>query len=439
MEKYDRKKFIRKSGGVLAATALVPGVVFSKGALGTANTLNIALVGCRSMGFWILNHALNQPDVVCAALCDVDQNVLERRAGEIEKNFGQKPRLFSDYRKLLEEKDIDAVIIGTPDHWHCLIAVDAMAAGKHVYVEKPMAKTVAECEIMVKASHKYGKKVQVGQQQRSRAHWGEIVKMVQDGKFGKIRTIKTWGNFGYGLGPEKRPDASVPEGVDYNMWLGPSPERPFNPSRFHGSWRFFWDYGGGLLTDWGAHLLDIPLWAMGIDGPPKSVSTVGGIFSGENRDLDMADTQTVIYEFEDFNMTWDHAGGLGVGPYDRNYGVAFVGNNGTAVVNRQGWQIYPEYDGDTPKIEPEKFVWESGDEGHFDHVANFINAIREGETLNCPVEAGNMAAFYSNIGNIAYRSGSTLKWNESGNLIDAGKFSEFITPEYRSPWKLPVI
>jgi predicted dehydrogenase len=438
MGKYDRKDFIKTSGSVVAAAALAPGLAFGSQKQ-NAKTLSVGLIGSRNMGYWMLVHALNQTDVVCGGLCDVDKSVLERRAGDVEEMTGKRPELYTDYREMLKNESIDAVIVGTPDHWHCKIAVDAMAAGKHVYVEKPMARTIAECAVMVEAAEKYGTVVQVGQQQRSRAHWSEVVEMVQSGKMGKIRTIKCWGNFGYGLGPEKRADAPVPEGVDYEMWLGPSPKRPFNPSRFHGSWRFFYDYGGGLITDWGAHLLDIPIWAMGIDGPPKSVSSIGGVFSGQNRDLDMADTQTVIYEFDDFNMTWEHAGGLGVGPYDRHYGVAFVGNKGTVVVNRQGWEIYPEMQDETPLIEPEKFIWESGDEGHFDHMKNFINAIRNGEALNCPVEAGYQAAFYGHIGNLAYQTNSKLEWDEDGNLKDAASYESLIKPKYRTPWEFPEI
>jgi len=254
---------------------------------------------------------------------------------------------------MLEDDDLDAVIVGTPDHWHCLNTVHALEAGKHVYVEKPLANSIAEIDVIKKAASYHGKVVQVGQQQRSGKHWQKVVGIVQSGGIGKIRHVNIWGNFGYGSGPDKVKDTPVPEGVEYDMWLGPAPERPFNRNRFHGSWRFFWDYGGGLQTDWGAHLLDVALWAMNVDGPPLMVQSSGGIFSGQNKAIEMADTQTTTYNFENFNMVWQLNGGLETGPFNRNYGVSFVGNKGTLVADREGWEIIPEKSGDdSTVIEP---------------------------------------------------------------------------------------
>src|SRR6185312_5768376 len=210
------------------------------------------------------------PEVECVALCDVDENVLNKRATEVEKMKGKKPKLYKDYRQVLEDKNVNAVIIGTPDHWHCLMAVNACEAGKDVYVEKPLANSIAEADIMVKAARKHNRVVQVGQQQRSGKHWQEIVGIVQSGKLGTIRKIKTWAYFPYGSASPKVPDSPTPAGGDYDMWRGPAPKHAFNENRFHGSWRFFWEQGGGLLTDWGVHLLDVPLWAMKVT-TPKSI------------------------------------------------------------------------------------------------------------------------------------------------------------------------
>ncbi|MDZ7694734.1 MAG: Gfo/Idh/MocA family oxidoreductase [Balneolaceae bacterium] len=437
MGKYTRRHFIRTTGAAALGIAHCsqPGFGAGKGA-SPSDTISVGLIGCRNMGYWLLHHALNQPNVACGGLCDVDQNVLEGRAKDIEKQTGNAPKLYNDYRKLLEDKDLDAVLIGTPDHWHCLQAVHALQAGKHVYVEKPLARTIGEAELITKAAQKYGQVVQVGQHQRSGEHWQKVVQMIGSGHLGKIRTVRVWANFDYGQGPEKRPDEPVPQGVDYDMWLGPAPEHPFNPNRFHGVWRFFWDYGGGLITDWGAHLLDIPLWAMNIDGWPLSVSSVGGIFSGRNRAIDMADTQAVTYQFNDFNMIWEHNGGIERGPYERNYGIAFVGNKGTLVVNREGWQVIPEWDDDKPVIEEVPFQ-KPGQAGHEVHIANFLAAIREGAELHCPVEAGNLAAFYGHIGNIAHRTGDRLQWDKNRQLINRAKYDHLIMPEYREPWGLP--
>lgn len=435
MGKYSRRRFLKTTGGALTSAFAGFGIQKTRS---PSDTVSVGLIGCRNMGYWLMHHALNLANVVCGGLCDVDRNVLERRAGDIKKQTGNAPTLYSDYRELLENKDIDAVLIGTPDHWHCLQAVRALEAGKHVYVEKPLARTIAEGEVIVKAARRYGKVVQVGQHQRSGAHWQKIVKLIESGHLGKIRTVRLWANFDYGKGPERMQDEPVPEGVDYDLWLGPAPERPFNQNRFHGVWRFDWDYGGGLITDWGAHLFDIPLWALSIAGPPQSVSSIGGIFSGEERAIDMADTQSVIYQFDDFNMVWEHNGGLETGPYGRNYGIAFVGNKGTLVVNREGWEIIPEEEEDKPLIEQVPYQ-ESGEGGHDAHVANFVDCIRNNSKPNCPVEAGNLAAFYGHIGNIAHRTNRRLQWNKEGALIGRNELSHLITPEYRSPWKLPEV
>jgi predicted dehydrogenase len=261
--KTDRRAFIKHSG--LAAAGL--GLVSSLPASGLTRTIapsdkiNVALMGCRNMGFGVLRHHLGYPEVNCVALCDVDDQVLNSKAAEVQKDFNQTPKLYKDFRKMLEQKDIDAVIIGTPDHWHCLNTVYSLQAGKHVYVEKPMANSIAECNIMVAAANRYGKIVQVGQQQRSSFIFNKSMELIKTGKIGALRKIQMWANFEYGVGPVIVPDEAVPAGVDYDMWLGPAPQRAFNKNRFHGSWRHFWDYGGGVVSDWGVHLLDMGLWA----------------------------------------------------------------------------------------------------------------------------------------------------------------------------------
>lgn len=267
-----RRSFLKNSSSLIAGAALTPFMPRSLQASVSANDkIGVALIGCKGMGMYNLKDHLKVPEVECLALCDVDETILNERAAEIIKTTGKAPQLYNDYRKVLEDKNIHAVIIGTPDHWHCLMAVHAMEAGKDVYVEKPLANSIAECEIMLKASSQYDRVVQVGQQQRSGQHWQDIVALVQSGKLGTIRKVKTWAYFDYGKANPKVEDAPVPSGVDYDMWLGPSPKRPFNKNRFHGSWRFFWEQGGGLTTDWGVHLLDIPLLAMNVSAP-KSVS-----------------------------------------------------------------------------------------------------------------------------------------------------------------------
>jgi predicted dehydrogenase len=434
---HTRRKFIQRSASIAAASVLSPLILPGlRAGVSQNDKITIALIGCNGMGWYNLTDHLKFPEVVCGALCDVDENVLNKRSAELEKLTGKKPKLYKDYRQVLDDKSIDAVIVATPDHWHCLMAVNACEAGKDVYVEKPLANSIAECEAMVKAARKFKRVVQVGQQQRSGQHWQDIVGIVKSGKLGPIRKIKTWGYFPYGSASPKVPDSPTPAGVDYDMWLGPAPSHAFNKARFHGSWRFFWEQGGGLLTDWGVHLLDIPLLAMDVSAP-KSISSSGGIYAYPNNAIETADTQTVVYDFGNFLLEWDHVGGVSRGQYGRNYGVAFIGNKGTLVVNREGWEIIAEMDGDKPRMETTA-LQPADRKDHEKHVRNFLDCLKSRQQPVCDVEFGRNAAVLAHMGNISYRTGNKLWWDDAAKKFKGDmKANEFITPEYRAPWKLP--
>lgn len=404
-----------------------------------SDKINVALVGCRNMGFGILKHHLGNSDVTCVALCDVDDSVLNEKAAEIEKTFNQKPKLYKDFRKMLEQKDIDAVIIGTPDHWHCLITVYALQAGKHVYVEKPMASTIAECDIMVNAANYYKKTVQVGQQQRSGFIFNKAMELIKEGKIGALRKIQMWANFEYGVGPEIVPDTAVPTGVDYDMWLGPAPQRAFNKNRFHGSWRHFWDYGGGVVSDWGVHLVDMGLWAKDITQAPAKTLVYAANTFPEKRARETFDTMTVNFPYSDVVISYDVTAGLQRGPWDRLYGIAFIGNNATIVTDRNKLNVYPEYDNKTKNNRAEEYVFDQGKESHGEHVRNFLDCIKSGNKPACPPELGRAAAVHVHIANIAGRVGEpVLLWDEEKKQFTNSKAAnEYITPTYRAPWTLP--
>jgi len=291
---------------------------------------------------------------------------------------------------------------------------------------------------MLKAARKYNRVVQVGQQQRSGQHWQDAIALVKSEKLGKLRKIKTWGFFDYGKTSPKVADTPVPAGVDFNMWLGPAPSRSFNTGRFHGNWRFAWDYGGGLLTDWGVHLLDIALWA--VDGKmPTSILSAGGIYAYKNNAIETADTQTVIYEYDGLLIEWEHAGGLSKGFYGRHYGVAFIGNNGTLVINREGWEVIPEEENGTPKMEAVP-LQAADKKDHEKHVANFIACVKSRERPICDVEIGKNSASLAHMGNIAYRTGNKLYWDKAKQtFVNDTKANAFIQPAYRSPWSFPKI
>ncbi len=436
-----RRTFIRNTAASMAGLGIsgsLTASVFSPSSiLGANDKITVALIGARNMGWYDLEDLLKQPNVVCKTLCDVDDTVLEEKAAELVKRGQKKPKLEKDYRKVLEDKDIDAVIVGTPDHWHCLPTVEACEAGKHVYVEKPLANSVGEINVMLDAARKYKSIVQVGQQQRSGAHWKSAIDFVKSGKLGTIREVKYWANFNYGSGNMPVPDSDPPAGVDYDRWLGPAPLRPFNKNRFHGSWRMFRDYGGGLLTDWGVHLIDMGLWAMDVKGAPKSVQALGGNFANSDRALELPDTMTVLYEMEGYNMIWEHNGGIQTGPYDQNYGVKFMGTNGTLVADRDKWRIFPEggeKDRRIEKVENQPSDYKS----HINHCENFVRAIRFGDTLNAEIEIGHRSALFAHLGNISHWASDRVVYDEKSRKITSSAIADaLVSPEYRGPWKFP--
>ncbi|MDP2113259.1 MAG: Gfo/Idh/MocA family oxidoreductase, partial [Bacteroidota bacterium] len=334
----NRRSFILNSVAATAGMGLISsfpaGIQAATRNMAPSDQINIALIGCRSMGFGDLKNHLNIPGVNCIGLCDIDQNILNDKAAEILKTYNQKPKLYGDYRKLLENKDLHAVVIGTPDHWHCLPMVNACEAGLDVYVEKPMANSIEECNLMVKAANRYNRVVQVGQQQRSGANWNKINQMIKSGRIGKLRKTNIWGNFNYGVGQTVTADTAIPSGVDFEMWLGPAPSRSLNPTRFHGSWRMFWHYGGGLVTDWGVHLIDMAFWAKDITTPPNKILASGANISFPNNNHETYDTMSVIFEIGDYQVTWQHTAGIQNGPWNKPYGIEFIGDLGTIVADR---------------------------------------------------------------------------------------------------------
>ncbi len=359
----------------------------------------------------------------------------------IEDDYGFKPKLYKDFRKMLEQKDIDVVFIGTPDHWHCLNMVYACQAGKDVYVEKPMANTIEECNIMVKAANYYNRVVQVGQQQRSNFTFIQTMKRIKSGRIGKLRKVNIWANFNYGIGPEPKPDGPVPDGVDYDLWLGPAPKRPFNPNRFHGSWRMFWDYGGGLMTDWGVHLIDMALWAKDIVEAPKILSTYAANSSAQVGQRETFDTMNVNYPMGEYVFNWDMTAGVQQGPYEKLYGLAFIGDDATIVTDRSSYQVYPEWDNEKKAFKVKEEEYKGGQEAHSLHTRNFLNCVKSREIPVCPTEIGRAAALHAHIANISGRVGEpVLIWDDKNNrFTNSEKANEFIVPEYRAPWTLPKI
>ena len=439
----DRRKFLQNSASLVAGSMLISAFdnnafAIFKNRIAPSDQLNIGAVGIKGMGWANVTAALKVPGVNLVAICDVDQSVIDQRLLDLAKlNVdASKVKVYHNYKALLDQKDIDAVIIGTPDHWHALIMTDACAAGKDVYVEKPVGNSIGECNSMIAAQQKYNRVVQAGQWQRSQQHFKDAVDFVQSGQLGNIRTVKVWCYQGWMKPGPVVPDSAPPAGVDFAQWLGPAPKRSFNASRFHFNFRWFWDYAGGLMTDWGVHLLDYGLLGMKA-GVPKSIAALGGRFAYPDLLEETPDTLTTLYEFDNFNLVWDSAMGIDNGSYGRDHGIAYIGNNGTLILNRGGWEVIEEKQSKNKVSKP---LVAANDNGLNKHWENFVSVVksRKMADLHCSIQDGAHVATIAQMGNIAYRTGQKLFWDTNKNrFTDEAVNAQYLMKEYHNGYKLP--
>ena len=436
--KHTRRSFITtsaKASAALGISSVLPWPSYAnKRVVAPSDRLNVAAIGINGMGWEDLRNLRKVPGAQVVALCDVDENVLNKRKSELGKE-GVNVKTYPHYRKLLENKDIDVVVIGTPDHWHCLQMVEACSAGKDVYVEKPVGNSIQECNVMSAAQKRYSRAVQVGQWQRSVPHFVDALNFLKTGKIGKIRTVKAWAYQGWMSPMTAKPDGPTPPGVDYNLWLGPAPMRPFNPNRFHFNFRWYWDYAGGLMTDWGVHLIDYALLGMNAKFP-KSAAALGGKYAYPNGPEETPDTLTTLFEFDDYNLIWEHAQGISNGQYGRDHGIAYIGNNGTLVLDRGGWEVIP----DEKRMEAVPFQPNKGS-GLENHMTNFVDAIksRDFSKLACPIQDGAHVAKVCQMGNISYKTGGRVTWDAAQERFGDEKANALINANYNNGYTVPQV
>ena len=429
MAHTSRRDFLRTgvAGGALLG---LPAGVYRSAVIAQdkpSDRIRLASIGVGNQGGPGNNLKHFVKDVV--ALCDVDKNYLATAANFVEK-AGNKPQTFGDFRKLLDTKDIDAVVITTPDHWHAYMTIAACQAGKDVYCEKPLTLVVAEGRAMVKAARDNKRIVQTGSQQRSAKEFRQACELVRNGALGKLKTVKVGLPAPNWVDRAKMPvpDSDPPAVLDYDLWLGPAPQRPFNTNRVHYLFRFFWDYSGGQQTNFGAHDLDITQWALGMDesGP----TTIEGAATF-NKDKWFETPETA-------KITYTYANGVPVlctlGRGGNPGGCTFEGEKGTIAVRRGS--ITVTIDGQ--KVEPDKFpagsvkLYVSGN-----HQQNWLECIRTRKMPICDVEIGHRSATVCHLGNIAVRTGRKLTWDPAKEEIIGDKdAAAMLTKPYRSPWKL---
>jgi len=409
--------------------------------LGANQQVRVALIGCGVMGRYDLQVFLKNKEVQCPVVCDVHDAQIGNVINMIKRFRKNAPEYVKDFRKIMDRKDIDVCLIATPDHWHALPTIYACQSGKDVYVEKPLATSIGEGKAMVAAARKYDRVVQMGTQWRSGPHYKEAVDYVQSGKLGKIRQVRCWAYLNWVHSVGKPADAPVPKGVNYDMWLGPAPSRPFNPARFHFSFRWFWDYGGGLMTDWGVHLINIAMWAMKVKAPQR-VCSYGGKFIYDDIS-DTPDTQQALYDFSDFTLIFEHQMTGDHGCEGREHGIAFHGSEGTLIVDNSGWETIPEttrakYAGKkriNKNVPAEKH--EPKGDGRPEHIRNFLDCVGTRQRPVEDIKIGHQVTTVAHLGNVALRSGKQIKWDANAErVIGMDNQHELITKPYRAPWKL---
>lgn len=398
-----RRQFLRTSAKTLAAGAAFTIMTPTPGKAAPSDRVNVCLVGIRGRGRGVASNFARFKNAQITHLCDVNEETFAPVSKAITDIQKTEPKNVKDLRDVLKDKSVDALIVATPDHWHALATIWGCQAGKHVYVEKPISHNVFEGRKMVEAARKYKVNVQVGTQSRSVPHYHEAIAFVQSGKIGKVHLAKAW-NSQLRRRVPAQPDAPIPNGLDWNIWQGPAPERPYNPLRYSYGWRWFWDYGTGDMGNDGVHDLDIARWGLGVESPSKVTCTGAKLFfDGDSQET--PDTQYVTFEFPNSKAMLVYEQKLWAPYHQEGYenGVAFYGTEGYVLLGRSGWTVVEKRNKFIPQKSP----------GFSDlpHVENFLSAIQKGTKLNCDIEEGQRSTTLAHLGNIAYRMGRPLTFD----------------------------
>jgi len=421
--------------------------------LGANRRIRLGLIGCGGRGLYDTGFMKELPDVEVAAVCDVWLSLAEKARA----SAGGAAAANQDFREVLARKDIDAVVVATPDHWHAAVTILACEAGKHVYVEKPLAHNVGEGRVMVEAARRTGRIVQVGTQHRSAPHLAEAAEIIRGGELGNVHFVRVW-NFA-NMSPDgigHAPDGSAPADLDWNMYLGAAPEHPYNRLRHGPTFRWFREYSGGLITDYGTHRFDTVHQIMNATAP-LAVSASGGRYVLHD-DGDQSDLIQATYEYPGFVMSYEgclfSAHGLGGrtpglkyynarGEFDRPNGMAFYGTNGALFVDRLMWEIYPD-------LKPAPWLARPGELSHETRIARrtrqgadatrlhtqaFIEVLRDGRKCPYDVATGHASTTVAHLGNIALSTGRKLRWDAARErFVDDPAADKLLGRAWRGEW-----
>lgn len=439
----SRRNFIKKAA-IGTAGLTLGGVAFSTKSyasiLGSNDRMNFAIVGMHGRGKALAKAVAASENTSIKYVCDVDSRVIEEAIGMVKNMTGNKPKGIDDIRKILEDKDVDALAIATPDHWHAPMTIMGVQAGKHVYVEKPCSHNPHEGELLLKAQKKYGKVIQMGNQQRSGSTSIQAIKDIRDGIIGEPYFGKAWyANKRGPIGTGKKID--VPGWLNWDLWQGPAPRKDYKDNYVHYNWHWFWHWGTGEINNNGTHEIDICRWALGV-GYPEKVTSSGGRYH-YNDDWEFYDTQVASYEFSEGKaIAWE---GKSCNPFkyhNRGRGSLIQGTKGSVIIDRASYIAY-DLDGNVIKESKEDGTASTkttdtigASPMDVKHMTNFINAIRKGEKQNSPINEGVISNDLCHLGNIAQKTGNTLHLDpDTGKIKGDEKAMEMWSRPYEPGWE----
>jgi predicted dehydrogenase len=428
MPLITRRQFVARTTALLGSTATLR---LRSQAISPNETIGAAIVGVRGRGRTFVQDLPRRDNVALVALCDVDQNVLRETAPAIKNEAGKAPYVASDFRRLLDDKSIQAIFIATPHHWHSPIALSALQAGKDVYVEKPASHVFREGRLLVEAAKKHRRIVQHGTQMRSSEVLERAGEVLASGILGEVKMAKAW-NVQRHSHRQPVSDAPAPDYVDYDAWLGPAQKRPFNPNRFHGNWQWYRDYGNGDIGNDGAHDLDMARWGLGATAHPVKITAHGSRvdLTGER---EYPDNMVVAYEYADKKvLLYEDRGWTPYGLHGFDSGNAFYGTKGYMLFSRRGYfQVFLGQN-------EEKGPGMRGGAGMPNHVSNFLECMRTRKEPSASAEVAHFSCGLIHLGEIAYRLGRVLHFDPTAETFPGDpEASALLTKEYRAPWGLP--
>jgi predicted dehydrogenase len=424
-ESINRRHFLGATAAVGVAAGLAGSAGASGGAQGPNNRLVVGVMGCGGRGTGLATTLQQQPNVEVAYVCDPDRGHVDRAADAVRKAGNANVRAVADFRRILDDKTVDILLCAACNHWHGPATILACAAAKHVYVEKPCCHNPREGELMVQAAQKHKRLVQVGTQRRSWPRVVEAVEEVRKGTIGRAYFAQAWylnGRPSIGRGKE----APVPAGLDYDLWQGPAPHRPFHTNYLHYHWHWFWHWGNGELGNNGVHMIDVCRWGLGVDFPTR-VTSSGGRYRYQD-DQETPDTNVVSFDFPGRKtITWE---GLSCNRLSAGRGadVIFMGEEGSLVIDGGGYTVYDR--------EGKQLRQVTGTGGDVVHIRNFLDAVRGNGRLSCDIEDAHKSTLLCHLGNIAYRVGRALECDpKDGHIVGDKQATGYWTREYAKGWE----